>query len=257
MAQMINNKKQKRQELIGSISIFIESYIFSLIAFFFTYTNINKIMQNWPHILNVFKTIPSVKIDQVPFVSSMIATVFLAIVNAFIGFLLITRKKALQKPKGFLEICIPILSTYFWLTYNIIPYIPENINFCLVPIDTLLLFSVIGSFIALSGFIINTIAVFNFRRSFSILIQVRNIVKHGLYRHVRHPIYLGYIIIAIGLSLINPQLIFLLISVINIGLVIFRAKLEERKLAAYSQEYKEYMRETPFLLPIKFSKLTK
>ena len=109
---MMNNKKQKRQEFIGSVSIFIESYVFSLIAFFFTYTNINKIIQNWPHILNTFKTIPSVKIDQVPFVSSMIATVFLAIVNAFIGFLLIARKKPLQKPKGFLEICIPILNLF-------------------------------------------------------------------------------------------------------------------------------------------------
>ena len=257
MAQMMNNKKLKRQELIGSISIFIESYVFSLIAFFFTYANIGKIIRNWPHIVNIFKTLSSVKIDQVPFISEMIVTVFLAMVNAFIGFLLITRKKPLQKPKGFLEICVPILSTYFWLTYNIIPYIPKNINFYLVPINTLLLFSVIGSFIALSGYVINTIAVFNLRRSFSVLVQVRHIVKHGLYRHVRHPIYLGYTIIAIGLSLINPRLFFWLNSAIGIGLVIFRAKLEERKLATYSQEYKEYMHETPFLLPIKFSKLPK
>jgi protein-S-isoprenylcysteine O-methyltransferase Ste14 len=249
-------KTIKRQEIIGSVSIFIESYIFSLIAFSLAYNNIRKIIPNWANILNVFKSLSSLNIDHIPFISQMIVTAILAFVNAFVGFLLIIRKKPLQKPGGFLEIFIPIVSTFFWITYNAIPYIPKKLNFYMVPVNTLLFFSFTGSIIVLTGCFISAIAVFNLRRSFSVLIQVRDIVKHGLYRYVRHPIYFGYIITAIGLCKVSPQFFFVLLSSIHVILLVYRAYLEEKKLAAYSHEYRKYMRNTPFLFPVKFKKST-
>ena len=253
---MLNNKKQKRQELIGSISIFIESYIFSMIAFFLSYNNIRKIIPNWANILNVFESLSLLSIDNISFISQMIVTAILAFVNAFVGFLLIVRKKPLQKPRGSLEIFIPMISTYFWITYNVIPYIPQKLNFYLVSANSLLFFSFAGSIIVLAGCVISAIAVFNLRRSFSVLVQVRDIVKHGLYRYVRHPIYFGYIITAIGLSQVSPQFFFVLLSSIHVILLVYRAYLEEKKLAAYSREYREYMQNTPFLFPFKFKRLT-
>ncbi len=253
---MTNDKKIKRQEIIGSISIFVESYIFSLIAFFLAYNNIRKIIPNWTNILNIFKSLSSLEINQVPFLSQMIVTFILAFVNSFVGFLLIIRKRPLQKPKGFLEIFIPIVSTYFWITYNAIPYIPKKLNFYMVSMNKLLFFSFTGSIIVIAGCVISAIAVFNLKRSFSVLVQVRNIVKHGLYRYVRHPIYFGYVITAIGLSMTSPQFFFIFLSLIHVILLVFRAHLEEEKLAAYSQEYIEYMQDTPFLFPVKFKKLT-
>ncbi len=247
-------KTVKRQEIIGSVSIFVESYIFSLIAFFLSYNNIRKIIPNWANILNVFKSLTSLEINRVPFLSQMIVTAILAFVNAFVGFLLIIRKNPLQKPGGFLEIFIPIVSTYFWITYNAIPYIPERFNFYLVPMNSLLFFSFAGSIIVVTGCVISAIAVFNLRRSFSVLIQVRNIVKHGLYRYVRHPIYSGYIITAIGLCKLSPQFFFIILSSIHVMLLVYRSYLEEKKLAAYSREYREYMRKTPFLFPIRLKK---
>ncbi len=247
---MTNDKKIKRQEIIGSISMFVESYLFSLIAFSLAYNNVRKIIPNWTNILNIFKSLSSLRVDQVPFLSQMIVTAILAFVNAFVGFLLIIRKRPLQKPKGFLEIFVPTVSTYSWITYNVIPYIPKKLNFYIVPLKTLLFFSFIGSIIVIAGCVISAIAVFNLRRSFSVLIQVRNIVKQGLYRYVRHPIYFGYIITAIGLSMTSPQFFFIFISLIQVGLFVFRAHLEEKKLAAYSQEYREYMQNTPFLFPL-------
>jgi len=236
--------------------MFIESYIFSVIAFLLAYNNVRKIIPNWTNILNVFKSLSSLEIDQVTFISQMIVTAILAFVNTFVGFSLIIRKKPLQKPKGFLEIFIPTVSTYFWLTYNAIPYIPKKLNFYMVPVNTLLFFSFTGTIIVLVGTVISAIAVFNLRRSFSILVQVRNIVKHGLYRYVRHPIYFSYIIIATGLSMTCPQFFFIFFSSIHVILLVFRAHLEEKKLAAHSQEYREYMQNTPFLFPVKFKKLT-
>ena len=253
---MTNDKKIKRQEIIGSISIFVESYIFSLIAFSLSYNNIRKIVPNWTHILNIFKSLSSLEVSQVPFVSQMIVTAILAFVNATVGFLLIIRKRPLQKPRGFFEIFIPTVSTYFWITYNAIPYIPKELNFYLVPLNALLFFSFTGSIIVIAGCVISAIAVFNLRRSFSVLIQVRNIVKHGLYRYVRHPMYFGYIITAIGLSMTSPQFSFIFLTSIHVILLFFRARLEEKKLAAYSQGYREYMQNTPFLFPAKSKKLT-
>ena len=249
---MTDDKKIKRQEIVGSVSIFIESYIFSLIAFLLAYNNIRKIIPNWANILNIFKSLSSLEVNQVPFISQMIVTAILAFVNTFVGFLLIIRKKPLQKPKGFLEIVIPTISTYFWITYNAIPYIPKELNFYLVPMNTLLFFSFTGSIIVIAGCVISAIAVFNLRRSFSVIIQVRNIVKHGLYRYVRHPMYFGYVITAVGLSMTSPQFFFIFLTLIHVILLFFRAYLEEKKLAAYSKGYRKYMKNTPFLFPVKF-----
>lgn len=253
---MTINKRIKRREIIGSTSIFIESYIFSSIAFFLAYNNMRRIILNRANILNLLKSFSSLGVEQVPLISQTVVIFILAFVNAFVGFLLIVRNKPLQKPEGFPEIFIPVLSTYFWITYNVIPYIPQKLNFYLVPTKILLLFSFTGSIIVLAGCVVSSIAVFNLRRSFSVLIQVRNIVKHGLYRYVRHPMYSGYIITAIGLSMTSPQFFFVFLSSIHVILLVFRARFEEKKLSAYSKEYREYMRKTPFLFPFKFKRST-
>ena len=252
---MNGDKKTKRQDIIGSVSLIIEKYIFSLSAFFLAFNNIRHIVLNWTRITAVFQSLPSLKIDQFTFMSQMMVAFLLALVNAFVGFLLLLKKKPLQNPKGFLEIFIPIISTYFWIAYNAIPYLPKDLNMYLVPVHTLLVFSFTGTIIALAGCVISAFAVFHLRRSFSVLIQVRDIVQHGLYRYVRHPIYFGYIISAIGLTLTSPQLFFLLFSLMHISLFVLRAHLEEKKLAAFSQEYKEYMNRTPFLFPIRLRKI--
>lgn len=137
---MATGKRIKRQEIIGSVSIFIESYIFSLIAFLLAYNNILKIISNWPNILNIFKSLSSLRIDQVPFISQIIVIIILTFVNVFVWLLLIIRTPPLQKPERLPEIFIPIISTYFWITYNAVPYIPEKLNFYLVPMNTLLFF---------------------------------------------------------------------------------------------------------------------
>ncbi|MBN2352327.1 MAG: isoprenylcysteine carboxylmethyltransferase family protein [Spirochaetales bacterium] len=252
---MTGDKKSKRREIIGAISLLIEKYLFSLSAFFLAFSNIRHIILNWTRITDFFRSLPSLGINQATFISQMVVTFILALVNAFVGFLLLLKKKPLQNPKGFLEIFIPLVSTYFWIAYNVIRYIPNEVNLYLVPLNTLLVFAFIGSIIALVGCVISALAVFHLRRSFSVLIQVRDIVKHGLYRYSRHPIYFGYIISAVGLTLTSPQLFFLIFSLIHIGLFVFRAYLEEKKLAAFSQEYQDYMHNTPFIIPVRLRKI--
>jgi protein-S-isoprenylcysteine O-methyltransferase Ste14 len=76
----------------------------------------------------------------------------------------------------------------------------------------------------------------------------------GILLHIRHPLYAGIILITIGFWLFSPNVTTLIsagciFAYLPIGIV-----LEERKLILkYGEEYKEYRRKAPALIPkIKF-----
>jgi protein-S-isoprenylcysteine O-methyltransferase Ste14 len=71
---------------------------------------------------------------------------------------------------------------------------------------------------------------------------------HGLYRHVRHPIYVGWLLIVWSApTMTGTHLVFALGTTAYILLGI---RLEERDLVAtFGQRYEEYRRRTPMLLP--------
>jgi protein-S-isoprenylcysteine O-methyltransferase Ste14 len=74
------------------------------------------------------------------------------------------------------------------------------------------------------------------------------LVKTGLYRWVRHPLYLAGLVFIWMAPIMTRNLFFL-----NIGLtvyIIIGAILEERKLIVeYGETYQEYQRSTPMLIP--------
>ena len=68
-------------------------------------------------------------------------------------------------------------------------------------------------------------------RSFGLMPANRGIVSSGLYRLVRHPIYMGYLVTHVGFVLANPTLWNVLTLVAaDLGLLL-RAVCEERTLA--------------------------
>lgn len=69
-------------------------------------------------------------------------------------------------------------------------------------------------------------------RSFGLAPANRGVVSTGLYRFVRHPIYMGYLITHVGFLIANPlQWNFGILATADIALVV-RALREERMLAA-------------------------
>jgi len=77
-------------------------------------------------------------------------------------------------------------------------------------------------------------------RSFGLAPANRGVVSTGLYRAVRHPIYMGYLITHVGFVVANPTSWNLLVlALADVGLLI-RAVYEERTLAADSA-YRDYM----------------
>jgi protein-S-isoprenylcysteine O-methyltransferase Ste14 len=73
----------------------------------------------------------------------------------------------------------------------------------------------------------------------------------GLYKIVRHPIYLGYCVSAIGICFILPKTVYIVLSLVIISFNLYRAVLEESKLLSAYPEYKIYADSTPFILPFK------
>ena len=88
------------------------------------------------------------------------------------------------------------------------------------------------------------------RLNFSILPEARGLTTSGPYRVVRHPVYAGEILGAIGLAIALPSLLSALVLVSFVGAQLIRTRMEERVLAAQLPGYAEYAVRTPRLLPL-------
>ncbi|HZM28569.1 MAG TPA: isoprenylcysteine carboxylmethyltransferase family protein [Gemmatimonadales bacterium] len=72
----------------------------------------------------------------------------------------------------------------------------------------------------------------------------------GLYARVRHPQYVGFILIMLGFLLQWPTLVTLVMFPILVTMYVLLARREEREaLAAFGDEYRRYMARTPSFLP--------
>ncbi len=76
------------------------------------------------------------------------------------------------------------------------------------------------------------------------------LVTDGIYRYVRHPQYLGLIIITVGLLIQWPTIITLAMWPVLAVMYYRLAKKEEKEaLQAFGERYEEYRRHTPMFLP--------
>jgi protein-S-isoprenylcysteine O-methyltransferase Ste14 len=87
-------------------------------------------------------------------------------------------------------------------------------------------------------------------RCFGLFAEVRGLVVRGPYRLVRHPVYLGELISALGLLLAKPDAVIFLLVLALLGLQYWRTIFEERALArVFAGEYTAYARGVPRLVP--------
>jgi protein-S-isoprenylcysteine O-methyltransferase Ste14 len=90
------------------------------------------------------------------------------------------------------------------------------------------------------GLMVVVLGKLSLGRSFGLTPANRGIVRTGLYRFVRHPIYLGYLITHVGFVIANPSEWNLVLLGIADTALLLRARREERTLAA-DPAYCEYM----------------
>ncbi|HEY6276051.1 MAG TPA: methyltransferase [Streptosporangiaceae bacterium] len=86
-------------------------------------------------------------------------------------------------------------------------------------------------------------------RNLSIIAQARAVADHGPYRWVRHPLYTGELISALGLALIAASAAAVAVWLALCALQVYRAVREEQVLLRTLPEYRDYRRRTAALLP--------
>ena len=110
--------------------------------------------------------------------------------------------------------------------------------------DNIFLFSLqcFGILIAITG-----IACLN--RSFGIVPALRGVKTGGLYKYIRHPVYLGYLISFTAITLQNPH-IWNVTVLIGIAILDVLRIFSEEKFMGQDEEYQAYMARTKYrLLP--------
>lgn len=105
-----------------------------------------------------------------------------------------------------------------------------------------------------AGLVIRWTAILSLGRSFSVNVAIKQsqtIYRKGLYRVVRHPSYLGMLIIFLAIGLRSRNLVSLAIMLIApTAAVLYRIHVEEQALShAFGSEYASYREATKRLVP--------
>lgn len=80
--------------------------------------------------------------------------------------------------------------------------------------------------------------------------QEPSVIREGVFSMVRHPIYLGAILVYLGLLFFSFSIAAAFVWVVIIGFYYFLCRHEEKLLTAkFGDEYTTYMRQVPMLLP--------
>src|SRR5271163_2371708 len=112
-----------------------------------------------------------------------------------------------------------------------------------------LIAGLVSTLMTLSGNAFAVVVLTQLRESFSIMAEARQLVTAGVYRRVRHPLYLGEEIAAIGvvMQFFSPWTA--LILAVQFGFQLRRMRNEEVILAAIFPEYLAYRKRTARILP--------
>ena len=94
------------------------------------------------------------------------------------------------------------------------------------------------------------VALLSLRTSFTQIPEARRVVRSGLYRFVRHPLYTAYFLAFAGEAVLVMQPIMWLVFAVFVGLEVVRARAEEDVLArTFGEAYTDYRQATGMFFP--------
>jgi protein-S-isoprenylcysteine O-methyltransferase Ste14 len=114
-------------------------------------------------------------------------------------------------------------------------------------------FLVLGFALLIVGLGVRIQATRTLGKFFSTKVRVlpeHKLIKHGIYKHVRHPIYLGSMLAFFSVTLIFRSLYGFIITTIAIPFILHKIQVEEQMLIEkFGDEYREYVRNSKRLIP--------
>jgi protein-S-isoprenylcysteine O-methyltransferase Ste14 len=167
----------------------------------------------------------------------------------YVGLLLLVGRRVMSPPQNLLDLVVPVGTTFFYLAYSAVLWLPMAFQKSLCPPSWQHFCLALGLFFNLAGLCVTVWAAIHLGRSFGILIEVRKPVMQGAYRWVRHPMYVGDFCFLIGFAIASFSVAIFILVPVHIALLLYRARLEETRLAEVSPEYAEYRKRTGFVFP--------
>jgi protein-S-isoprenylcysteine O-methyltransferase Ste14 len=220
-------------------AVYAERYVLSLVFLYLAWIDLHKFWVGGPGQYDTERAL----------LAGIARHVIYFQLQIYTGFMLLLGRRAAMLPQNFKDLLIPLATTFFNLTYGTVPWFPAALQKSHCPIGLQTPFAAAGLFLNIIGLTMAVWGVLHLGRSFGVFIVVRKVVVNGAYRWVRHPMYLGFICLLIGLVLANFSGAYFILVPIHISLLLYRARLEEARLSEHSADYRAYMKQTGFIFP--------
>ena len=171
------------------------------------------------------------------YIQELVTVAFLALVVV----LFVVRRRGVRGERATLVPGLVALFGTFLL--NVVAYLPVE--------DTTSTEALLASSaIIIVGTLFTMWSLATLGRCFGLFPEARGLVTRGPYQWVRHPVYLGELISALGLLFAKPHPLIIAIFAVFVALQYLRTVYEERALsAAFPEAYPGYARRVPRLLP--------
>ena len=114
--------------------------------------------------------------------------------------------------------------------------------------------AIFGLSVFMIGIIIRWMSIIQLNKEFTVnvtIIKNHKLKTNGMYKILRHPSYLGLLLIGFGLSISMNSIISLIVITIPLLLALsYRIKIEEKNLInEFGETYKDYMMKTYRIIP--------
>ncbi len=169
--------------------------------------------------------------------------------DLLVALLLLVSRPAPKPPERVSHIVLPLLSTFSYLGFGLAGALPAWAHSprLLPPLG--IWGVVVPELLVVLAYALSLSALFYLRRSFAIFVEVRSLVRRGPYRVIRHPMYLGYVLVVLALGIARPTPAVWLLGALAIALTYARARLEEQMLRVHAPGYVELMQTTGMIFP--------
>ena len=187
--------------------------------------------------------------EQITLLWGLGLTLWILITGSYLAYLVayLTRARAQAVASGFMQTAFPVLVGVLpFLTLLTDPtyreWLPEKNETHMTG-----LYVILGVLIA--GGVIQLTALLTLRRSFTIMSEARVLIRSGVYRWIRHPVYASHFLLFLCYTLLYFHAATVALYVVFVAGQTLRARIEERKLAAAFPEYEEYRKTTGMFFP--------
>ena len=146
------------------------------------------------------------------------------------------------RDKGLILIMVP-----FYLALDLAP-----IEYIIINNKLYVLLIVIGFLILILGVSLRILSLLKLRENFSLIIESGDknfLIADGIYKHIRHPLYLASLFIAASGCIIFTCIITWLFFILTLASILRRIKIEETFLISRFPEYSDYIKKTYKLIP--------